>query len=87
MPSLSLQANLGNLPGYVALQLVKVGRARAVDLGLQEAPEAEAEGGGARRLVSAPQEPSADHSVPKLVAQIPHVNPRKRSYMYKLRSS
>ena len=45
--------NLGNLPGDVGLQLVEGGRARAVDLGLQEAPEAEVEGGevgGARTV-------------------------------------
>ena len=68
--------DLRNLPGDVGLQLVEGGRARAVDLGLEEAPEAEVEGGevgGARRPLSALQAPPADHSVPKLVFQIPHV--------------
>ena len=70
------RVNLGNLPCDVGLQLVEGGRARAVDLGLQEAPEAEVEGGevgGARRPLSAPQAPPADDSVPKLVVKIPHV--------------
>ena len=78
------RVNLGNLPGDVGLQLVQDGRARAVDLGLQEAPEAEVEGGrgqGARRPLSAPQAPSTDHCVLKLVVQIPHVSTRKRSYI------
>ena len=35
LPSSSSQANLGKLPGYVGLQLVQVGWARAVDFGLQ----------------------------------------------------
>ena len=73
-----------NLPGDVGLQLVQDGRARAVDLGLQEAPEAEVEGGrgqGARRPLSAPKAPSTDHCVLKLVVQIPHVSTRKRSYI------
>ena len=68
--------NLGYLPGDVCLQLIEGGRARAVDLGLEEAPEAEVEGGevgGARRPLSALQAPPADHSVPKLVVQIPDV--------------
>ena len=44
---------LSQLPGDIGLQLVERGRARAVDLGLQVAPEAEVEGGeagGSRRL-------------------------------------
>ena len=52
------RVNLGNLPGDVGLQLVQDGRARAVDLGLQEAPEAEVEGGrghGARRPSQVPR--------------------------------
>ena len=68
--------NLGNLSGDIGLQLVEGGWARAVDLGLQEAPEAEVQGGevgGARRPLSAPQTPPADDSVPKLVVQIPHI--------------
>ena len=39
------RVNLGNLPGDIGLQLVKGGRALAVDLGLEEAPESEVEGG------------------------------------------
>ena len=71
--------NLGYLPGDVCLQLILGGRAKAVDLGFEEAPEAEVEGGevgGARRPLSAPQAPPANHSVPKLVVQIPHVSIR-----------
>ena len=83
--------NLGNLPGDVGMQLVQDGRARAVDLGLhQEAPEAEVEGGrgqGARRPLSAPQAPSTDHCVLKLVVQIPHISTRKKGLIYRLRSS
>ena len=78
------RVNLGNLPGDVGLQMAQDGRVRAVDLGLQEAPEAEVEGGrgqGARRPLSAPQAPSTDHCVLKLVVQIPHVSTRKRSYI------
>ena len=66
---------MGNLPGDVGLQLVEGGQARAVDLRLQEAPEAEVEGGevkGAGRPLSTPQAPPADDPVLKLVVQIPH---------------
>jgi len=45
LPRIVLFINLGNLPGDIGLQLVKGGRAWAVDLGLEEAPEAEVEGG------------------------------------------
>ena len=40
-----IRVNLGNLPGDIGLQLVEGGRAWAVDLGLEEAPESEVEGG------------------------------------------
>ena len=40
-----IRVNLGNLPGDIGLQLVEGGRAWAVDLGLEEAPESEADGG------------------------------------------
>ena len=40
-----VRVKLGNLPGDIGLQLVEGGRAWAVDLGLEEAPEAEVEGG------------------------------------------
>ena len=45
--------NLGTLSGDIGLQLVEGGWARAVDLGLQEAPEAEVNGGevGRSRLL------------------------------------
>ena len=54
-PSHHSRINLGNLSGDIGLQLVEGGWARAVDLGLQEAPEAEVQGGevgGARRPLS-----------------------------------
>ena len=60
----------------LASSWVEGGWARALDLGLQEAPEAEVQGGevgGARRPLSALQTPPADDSVPKLVVQIPHI--------------
>ena len=40
-----VRVNLGNLHGDIGLQLVEGGRAWSVDLGLEEAPEAEVEGG------------------------------------------
>ena len=40
-----IRVNLGNLPGDIGLQLVEGGRAWAADLGLEEAPESEVEGG------------------------------------------
>ena len=69
------RVNLGNLPGDAGLRLVQDGRARAVDPGL---PEVEVEAG---RGQGAPQAPSPDHCIPKLVVQIPHVSTRKRSYI------
>ena len=36
---------MGNFPKYIGMQLVDCGRAWAVDLRLEEAPEAEVEGG------------------------------------------
>ena len=47
------RVKLSHFPSDVSLQLVEGGRARAVHLGLQVAPEAEVEGGeagGSRRL-------------------------------------
>ena len=60
---------LSQLPGDIGLQLVERGRARAVDLGLQVAPEAEVEGGeaGGSRRLPALQTPPVDHYVSKLV--------------------
>ena len=40
-----VRINLGNLPKYIGMQLIDCGRAWAVDLRLEEAPEAEVEGG------------------------------------------
>ena len=57
------RVNLGNLPGDAGLRLVQDGRARAVDPGL---PEVEVEAG---RGQGAPQAPSPDHCIPKLVVQ------------------
>ena len=38
-----VRINLGNLPKYIGMQLIDCGRAWAVDLRLEEAPEAEVE--------------------------------------------
>ena len=71
---------MGNLSGCAGRQLVQGGKARVVNLGLQEAPEAEVEGGRGRGSEEATLCPS-DPFVPKLVAQIPHVDTRKMSYI------
>ena len=47
-----IRVNLGNLPGDIGLQLVEGGRAWAVNLGLEEAPESEVEGGTRRASLS-----------------------------------
>ena len=39
------RVNLRHLPGDVGLQLIEGGRARAVDLGFEESPQAEVKGG------------------------------------------
>ena len=69
-----------NLPGDVGLQLVQDGTARAEDLGLREATEAEVEGGEVRGR--------GDHSLPLKHILLITVSPnwlsrylRKRSYI------
>ena len=68
-----IRVNLGNLPGDIGLQLVEGGRAWAVDLGLEEAPESEVEG-EARSIPYRRSVRSCSHTIPKKVRNSRPIN-------------